>query len=195
MSLIEPPHLHLSSDDEQTLLDVAVASIQCGLGSGKPQTIDVELHPAALRTIRASFVTLRIAGQLRGCMGAITAVEPLVADVARNAFAAAFRDPRFPPLERDEAGRLDVHISVLSPPNAIEFETEADLLSRIRPEIDGLTLFEGSHRATLLPAVWRHVSTPRDFLAHLKRKAGLPTDYWSSTLRIERYTAYSIGHD
>jgi AMMECR1 domain-containing protein len=83
----------------------------------------------------------------------------------------------------------------LSPPVAVEFESEEELLARIRPGIDGLTLYEQSHKATLLPAVWRHVSTPGEFLAHLRKKAGLPSDYWSSTLRVERYTAHSFGDE
>ena len=152
-------------------------------------------YPELLQQPGASFVTLRIAHRLRGCMGSLQATEPLVVNVARNAFTAAFRDPRFAPLARDEFGDLSIHLSLLGRPEPLTFASEAELLSLIRPGIDGLTLTEGNARATLLPAVWKTVSDPREFLAHLKRKAGLQPDYWSLTLRVERYTAESVGAD
>lgn len=177
------------------LLDVAAASIDYALTENRTLEVVAENYPEPLREPRASFVTLRIASQLRGCMGSLQVTEPLVTNVARNAYAAAFRDPRFAPVTRPEVASLDIHLSLLTPAEPIECQTEAHLLSLVRPGIDGLTLIEGSRRGTLLPAVWDTLTDPREFLAHLKRKTGLPVDYWSTTLRVERYTAESVGRD
>jgi AmmeMemoRadiSam system protein A len=182
-------------EHRQALLDVAAAAIDRGLSEGSALAVAVQDYPEILRQPRASFVTLRIGQRLRGCMGSLMATEPLVVNVARNAYTAAFRDPRFAPLARDEFPQLHIHLSLLGHPEPVAFESEAHLLSLIRPGIDGLTLIEGSRRATLLPAVWETLADPREFLAQLKRKAGLPIDYWSATLRVERYTAESVGHD
>jgi len=182
----------LTTDEQQQLLDVAAASIRSELTTGRPPEVSADDFSPALRNLRATFVTLRIGGTLRGCMGSLTASNPLVCDVARNACTAAFRDPRFPPVSQAESDQLEIHISVLSPPEPLPFTSEADLLCRIRPGIDGLILYEDGHRGTLLPAVWEHIRDPREFLDHLKLKAGLPADYWSETIRIERYTAESI---
>ena len=114
-------------------------------------------------------------------------------DVAENAFAAAFRDPRFPPLRPDEYPRLEYHISILNPPEPMTVTSEADLLQQLRPGVDGLVLIEGARRATFLPSVWEQLPDPRQFLAHLKMKAGLPADYWSDSLRFERYTVEEFG--
>jgi uncharacterized protein len=181
-----------AAEHRQTLLDVAQAAIDRGLSQQAVLPVAAD-YPELLREPRASFVTLRIHERLRGCMGSLQATEPLVVNVARNAFAAAFRDPRFTPLLREEFSELAIHLSLLSRSEPLEFESEEHLFSLIRPGIDGLTLIEGSRRATLLPAVWESVAHPRDFLAHLKRKAGLAPDYWSKTLRVERYTAESVG--
>jgi len=182
----------LTTDEQQQLLDVAAASIWSGLRTGRPLEVSADEFSTALRQPRATFVTLRIGEALRGCMGSLAANVPLVCDVARNAYAAAFRDPRFPPVSAAELDSLEIHISVLSPPEPLPFASEADLLSKIRPGVDGLILYEDGHRGTLLPAVWDHIRDPGEFLAHLKLKAGLPADYWSETIRIERYTAESI---
>jgi AmmeMemoRadiSam system protein A len=183
------------SDYYQTLLGVAAASIDHGLSRHGALPVVPQDYPELLREPRASFVTLRIGPRLRGCMGSLEATEPLVVNVARNAFSAAFRDPRFTPVVREEFPQLAIHLSLLSRPEPLEFESEEQVLSLIRPGIDGLTLIEGSRRATLLPAVWTTVADPREFLTHLKKKAGLPANYWSPTVRVERYTAESVGHD
>lgn len=173
------------------LKDVARAAIEHGLRHGRPPNPDPADYPPALREPRASFVTLKRGGRLRGCIGSLEAVRPLVVDVAHNAFAAAFQDPRFPPLEAEELNDLDISISVLSPAQPIHFESEADLLARLRPGVDGLILSDGGHRGTFLPSVWEQLPEPAAFLAQLKLKAGLPPDYWSPTLRVERYTTES----
>ena len=138
---------------------------------------------------RATFVTLTIRGALRGCIGMLEACRPLVEDVARNACAAAFGDPRFGPLSREEFEQMDLHISVLSPPEEMVFSSEADLLEQIRPGVDGLILQDAGRRGTFLPCVWEELPNQEIFWMHLKMKAGLPTNYWSDTLRVYRYTA------
>ncbi|MEX0701698.1 MAG: AmmeMemoRadiSam system protein A [Planctomycetales bacterium] len=185
--------LSLSLAQRDLLLDVADASIEHGLTAGRPLPVVSGAHPPPLRVLLATFVTLRIDGELRGCMGSLEATEPLVENVARNAFAAAFRDPRFPPLAAAEFARLDAHLSILSPPQPLGFASQAELLALVRPGLDGLILIEGPRRGTLLPAVWEHLPDPHEFLAHLKRKAGLPPTYWSDTLRVMRYTAESVA--
>ncbi len=151
--------------------------------------------PDELMEERATFVTLELGGRLRGCIGMLEACRPLAEDVAHNACAAAFEDPRFPPLSRDEFELLEIHISVLSPPEEIIFSAEADLLAQIRPGVDGLILQEGYRRGTFLPSVWEELPEKEHFLAHLKLKAGLPKTYWSESLRVFRYAAEYFGEN
>ncbi len=185
----------LTSADRRTLLDVAGKSIAHGISTGSELAIDLANQPHRLLARQPCFVTLHVDGKLRGCMGSLEGSEPLVANVARNAWLAAFRDPRFGKLTRDEFPSLEIHISLLSSPEELHFQSEADLLSQIRPGVDGLTLIEGGRRGTLLPSVWRSVRDAHEFLAHLKKKTGLAANYWSDTIRVERYTAESIGRD
>ncbi len=170
-----------------SLLQIARDSIQHGLRHGRPLTVDTGLLDPALREPGASFVTLEIGNRLRGCIGSLEAYRPLAIDVAENAFAAAFRDPRFPPLTEDEFDRIDIHISILGPAREIDFADEQDLLDQIRPGIDGLILEYGSHRGTFLPAVWESLPDKHQFLEHLKMKAGLPAGFWSDDIRVWRY--------
>jgi AmmeMemoRadiSam system protein A len=118
----------------------------------------------------------------------LEACRPLAEDVAENACAAAFEDPRFEPLTKKEFEKLEIHISVLSPPEELIFSSKENLLSQIRPGTDGLILQDGFRRGTFLPSVWEELPSKELFLAHLKQKAGLPADYWSDTLRVFRYT-------
>jgi AmmeMemoRadiSam system protein A len=181
----------LPSGDRVELLRIARRSIESGL-DGTALRIRAEEFSASLRAIRASFVTLEIDGRLRGCIGTLDARRPLVEDVAHNAYNAAFDDPRFPPLRRVELAAVEIHLSLLSLPEPIAFQSEQDLLAQIRPRVHGLVLEEGRRRGTFLPSVWEQLPDPVEFLRHLKRKAGLPEDYWSATLRVSRYTAESV---
>ena len=177
----------------RTLLTLARDSIDHGLAHGTPLHPDAATLPTGLCEKRASFVTLHLDGRLRGCIGSLEARRALAEDVAENAFAAAFRDPRFPPLGRVEAPRLELEISVLSPAQPMRFTSEADLLGQLRPGVDGLILSDQGRRGTFLPSVWSQLPEPGDFLAHLKRKAGLPGGHWSATLEVARYTTESFG--
>lgn len=183
----------LSRPDRAALLDVARRSIRHGLEQGEALRVDPAFYPETLRPLRATFVTLELKGQLRGCIGALAAHQPLVSDVAEHAHAAAFDDPRFPPVTAREFPGLDLFISVLSPSEPLRFDSEESLLEQLRPGVDGLILQFRNHRATFLPAVWEHLSDPYVFLSQLKQKAGLPLNFWSPELRAERYTTEYFG--
>ncbi len=181
--------MSLNDAQKNQLLELAHASIQHGLDTGNPLLIeDLHHYPAELTVKRASFVTLERKGQLRGCIGMLEAIRPLVEDVVENAFAAAFRDPRFPALTAVELLDLQLHISVLSPATAIHFDSEQDLLAQLKPGVDGLILQEGYRRGTFLPSVWEQLPDAAQFLRHLKQKAGLPANYWSDSLKVFRYS-------
>jgi len=183
----------LTAEHRETLLEVAEASIREGLHTGHALPLHPEEYPAELRAVRATFVTLHKAGELRGCIGSLEAYQPLVANVAHNAYAAAFSDPRFPPLAAEEYPLLTLDIAILSPPEPLAFSSEQELLRQLRPGIDGLILEERNHRGTFLPSVWETLPTPEAFLRQLKMKAWLPPEHWSDTLRVSRYTTESFG--
>jgi AmmeMemoRadiSam system protein A len=185
----------LSHAQQRLLLDVARESLEHGLAHGRPLTVVVGDFAAPLREPRASFVTLHRQGRLRGCIGTLEAHRPLVVDVAANAYAAAFSDPRFPPLSREELADLDLSISILSPPQQLAFDSEEDLRAQLRPGVDGLILQDNGRRGTFLPSVWSELPDRRRFLEHLKLKAGLPGGYWSDSIRAFRYTVQGIGKD
>jgi AmmeMemoRadiSam system protein A len=188
----------LSEELRRLLLRTARDAIRHGLECGGPPQVErIEELPEALREHRAAFVTLHLEGRLRGCIGHLEAIEPLVRDVADNAFAAAFRDPRFPPLRSAEFDPLHIEISVLSPATPLHFEDEAALIALLQPGLDGLILTEDTggveRRGTFLPSVWDQLPEPRLFLRHLKQKAGLPADYWSEQIQVWRYRTESFG--
>ena len=145
-------------------------------------------HDPALDQLGATFVTLMQAGELRGCVGSLEARRALSADVTSNALAAAFHDPRFPPLAASEFERMSVEVSLLSPAQALTVADEQDLGRKLRPGLDGVVLYCDRHRATFLPQVWETLPEPRQFIAALKHKAGLRPDFWSPELRFARYT-------
>ncbi len=187
--------LAFTDAQQQTLLQLARAAVESGLRTGRPMPIDPADHDPALAQTRAAFVTLHVGGELHGCIGTIEPARPLVAEVARCAFGAAFEDPRFEPIAREDLPFLDIHISVLTPPQPLHADDEADLIRQLRPGIDGVVLEDEAlgRRGTFLPAVWDKLPDPRDFVTQLKIKAGLPPDHWSPTLQWYRYTAQSIG--
>ena len=183
----------LSAEERSSLLALARRSIEHGLERGQALQISSADFPTALQDERACFVTLNRAGALRGCIGQLEAVQPLVSDVVENAYAAAFRDPRFPPLGSNELRDLELHISVLTPAVPIEFASEEELIRQLRPGLDGLILEEGSLRGTFLPSVWEALGEPQAFLEHLKIKAGLPANYWSGRIKVYRYETESFS--
>ncbi len=168
----------------ETLLAVARDAIAQRLGEA-----GVSHDPRAwLLEPGASFVTLTQQGALRGCIGSLEAHRPLLEDVRANAVAAAVRDPRFPPLRAQELPHTRIEVSLLSPAIDLEFESEAQALALLRAGIDGVVLRFDHTRGTFLPQVWESLPRPEDFLAQLKRKAGLPADFWHRDIRLSRYT-------
>lgn len=160
------------------------------------ERLDAPIIPTAdhprLAQAGATFVTLLRSHQLRGCIGSLEAWRPLREDVHENAIAAAFRDPRFPPLSASEFPGIEIEVSLLTTPEPIGGYNEAQIRDQLRPDIDGAILVAGADRhhvrATFLPQVWEQLPEPVEFLRHLKRKAGLPDHYWSSDTRLLRYT-------
>ncbi len=181
----------LSETQRSVLLDVARRAVQHGLEHGRAMTPELR-GQRALAEQGASFVTLHCRQRLRGCIGSLQASRPLLLDVAANAYAAAFQDPRFPPLGAQEEPHLRIGVSVLSAPSQLQFHDQQDLLNQLRPGIDGLILEAQGHRGTFLPAVWRQLGDAAQFLAQLKVKAGLREDYWSESVKIWRYTTDSF---
>lgn len=135
----------------------------------------------------ACFVTLTQQGELRGCIGTLQAHRPLLEDVKANAVAAALHDPRFPALCAAELDYTEVEISLLSPAADMTFTSEADALAQLRPGIDGVIFQCRHYRSTFLPQVWEQLPQPRDFMAHLKHKAGLSPAFWSEEVKLSRY--------
>lgn len=169
------------------LIELAVATIEHGLTKGRPPHVAVDSFAEGLRVMRATFVTLERENQLRGCIGSVIATRPLVEDLVENAFRAAFRDPRFPPLAAEEREGLGVSLSVLSPMTEMAVDSEMTLRNALRPGTDGLLIEDDGRRAVFLPQVWEQLPDPGQFLMHLKDKAGLARDYWSDDLKAWRF--------
>ncbi len=178
----------LGEREQEILRQVAMDSIRHGLSRDRPLPVGPGSYPAPLEEPGAVFVTLEREGRLRGCIGSYLARRPLVEDVAENAFAAAFLDPRFRPLSREEMDGLELHISLLTPPVPVEAANRGELLATLRPGVDGLLLEDPPHRATFLPQVWEALPDPEEFLDQLFTKGGLARGHWSPTLRFHRYT-------
>ncbi len=162
----------------------AVITKQLGIAATIPKAVD---NPW-LNDHAATFVTLKLNGELRGCIGSLKARYSLIDDLQSNAVAAAFHDPRFPPLSEDELDQIQIEVSILSPPEKIEYSSEADLLAQLRPHIDGVVFNCGNYRSTFLPQVWDQLPSPEHFMARLKEKAGLAADFWSDEVLIYRYS-------
>ena len=172
------------ADLGRVLLGIARSAIGEELGFGASSSWN---HPA-LTPPGATFVTLKQAGELRGCIGSLEPRRPLGVDVRENALAAAFRDPRFPPLTTREFGATSIEVSLLTRDEPVEARSEEELIARLRSGVDGLVVQHGANRATFLPQVWATIADPRAFFRALKRKAGLPEDFWSPQLNVSRYT-------
>lgn len=174
----------MSDERGKVLLPIARTAISRALNI--PRTADESA--SWLSEHGACFVTLTHHGELRGCIGSLQAHRPLLADVKGNAVAAALHDPRFAPLSRAELDITEIEISLLSPTQAMDIQDEADALVQLRPHVDGVVFEYRHYRSTYLPQVWEHFSQPRQFLASLKNKAGLPGDFWADEVKLARYT-------
>jgi AmmeMemoRadiSam system protein A len=183
-----PTPAPVSIDDRdlgRVLLTIARSAIAARLDLPRSD----EPRNPALAQPAATFVTLHCRGELRGCIGSLEPVRPLGVDVRENALAAAFRDPRFPPLAVREFEATSVEVSLLSAAERFYVASEEDLAQRLRPGVDGLILEHDGRRATYLPQVWEAIPDPRDFVAALKRKAGWPQGFWSPRVNVFRYGA------
>jgi len=181
------------ASDRRALLELARYAVEYGIRVGGTPTIVSSDYSPALQSQRSSFVTLKCGQNLRGCIGQLEAREALVQSVAHNAYAAAFNDPRFPPLRAGELSGVAISLSVLSTQAPLMFDNERQLLQQLRPGRDGLILRELDKCGTFLPAVWKMLPEPEAFLRELKVKAGLAPDYWSATLTVARYSADTFG--
>ena len=187
--------MNLDGEQRSKLLALARQSIEAGLSAMRWVSMPVQDFSGPLGERRGSFVTLRTLGQLRGCCGILTTERTLAEDLWRNAWGSAFADPRFSPLEAEEWRDVDLHISVLTPLEPIVVADEDELLDRLRPAIDGLALERDDASATFLPDVWEQIPDPREFVRHLKQKAGWPAGSWSPHIKVSRFTTESFGDE
>ncbi len=168
----------LTDEEKSYLLRLARKAIESAVLQKDLPAVSLESLSPALREEGASFVTLTEGGELRGCIGALEAYQPLALDVREHAIAAAMDDPRFPPVQPAELPRLHIEISRLTSPQPLHYTQPTDLTKLLHPHVDGVILREGFRRATFLPQVWRQIPDPEDFLSLLCRKMGSPADLW-----------------
>jgi len=182
---------NITPEQGALLLEIArtIITKQLGIRAILPKASE---HPW-LSDLAATFVTLKKDGELRGCIGSLKAHYPLIDDLQNNAIAAAFQDPRFPPLSADELEHISIEVSLLSDPLPLTFTDETDALAQLEPGVDGVILEYGAHRGTFLPQVWKQLPTPDRFMAHLKQKAGLPPDFWSHDVLLYRYSVQKFA--
>lgn len=187
-----PPPLAVAPEDGQALVALARQRIAETLGViTSPEAsalLQERLHRPVFEKPGGTFVTLKKNGQLRGCIGSLSARQPLKEDVAQNAVNAAFRDPRFSPLTASELDQVDIEVSVLSDPQPLSYDSAEDLIQQLRPGVDGVIIQRGTRRATFLPQVWEQLPTHDAFLGHLCLKAGLPEKAWrAGDLEVSTY--------
>ena len=171
----------LTDGEKQLLLRLAREAMECGVRGKKLPPLDKNSLTPHLLEQGASFVTLTINGDLRGCIGALEANQPLVDDVREHAVAAALEDPRFRPVAESELDRIKLEVSRLTAPRPLEYSDSEDLLKKLRPHVDGVILKNDYRRATFLPQVWDQIPDPEDFLDHLCAKMGANQNLWLNT--------------
>jgi AmmeMemoRadiSam system protein A len=172
----------LTLDEQKILLRLARESVERAVKGEELPPLDLSTLPPRLREDGASFVTLTLHGKLRGCIGSLEPYESLAEDVREHASGAALKDPRFPPVSEEELGGLEIEISRLTRPIPLDYRDANDLLSRLRPHVDGVILrADHQRRATFLPQVWEKIPDPAEFLDNLCYKMGLEPDLWRRT--------------
>jgi AmmeMemoRadiSam system protein A len=177
----------ITDEDRAALLKLARSAIEAKLIK-RMKVVRPEKMTPALKENRGCFVTLHKHGELRGCIGTIEAVKPLVASVEENALNAAFRDPRFSSLEEKELQDINIEVSVLSVPQELSFTDKDDLKRKLKKGVHGVILASGWHKATFLPQVWDQLPDVEKFLEHLRMKAGIDKDCWKdNTIRVQTY--------
>jgi AmmeMemoRadiSam system protein A len=168
----------LTTEEKQTLLRLARQALEMGVRGKKLPPLDLETMSPRLGAQGASFITLTINGKLRGCIGALEPYQPLAEDVREHAVAAALQDYRFPNVTPEELAQIEIEVSRLTIPVPLEYDTPDDLLSKLRPGVDGVLLRDGVRRATFLPQVWEKLPDPAEFLDNLCYKMGTQPDLW-----------------
>jgi AmmeMemoRadiSam system protein A len=171
----------LTEGERGILLHLAREAIESAVRKEKLPPLDLQSLPPTLRENGASFVTLTLHDDLRGCIGALEAYQPLAEDVREHAIAAALDDPRFPPVSKSELDRIRIEVSRLTAPQVLEYTSSEDLLKKLRPHVDGVILKQGPRRATFLPQVWEKIPDPADFLDQLCYKMGARPSLWRDT--------------
>ncbi len=177
----------LTDGEKQILLRLAREAMTFAVMGNHLPTLDFNSLSLPLRENGASFVTLTINDELRGCIGALEAHQPLARDVREHAVAAALEDPRFPPVDKTELNRIRLEVSRLTAPHLLEYSSSEDLLTKLHPHVDGVILKNDHRRATFLPQVWEKIPSPEDFLDHLCVKMGARSDLWQRT-KLQVYT-------
>jgi AmmeMemoRadiSam system protein A len=168
----------LTPEEQKTLLHLAREALEHGVRGEYLPPIDPSMLTPRLQEEGASFVTLTERGQLRGCIGALEPHQPLALDVREHAVAAALEDPRFPPVNDRELGRINIEVSRLTRPVPLPYTDADDLLRKLRPHVDGVILRDSFRRATFLPQVWEKIADPAEFLRNLCYKMGADPDLW-----------------
>jgi AmmeMemoRadiSam system protein A len=168
----------LTLEEQTTLLRLAREALEHGVKRENLPPLDEFTLTPRLQEPGASFVTLTTGGQLRGCIGALEAYQPLAQDVRDHAVAAALQDPRFPAVSEGELSGIEIEISRLTRPIPLDYKDADDLLSKLRPYVDGVILRDAFHRATFLPQVWEKIPDPVGFLNNLCYKMGASEDLW-----------------
>ena len=186
----------LTEDEGNYLLSVARKTIEQRLSSQNEQTQSDADRSSKFLEQRGTFVTLTTGGNLRGCIGHIIPQESLIEGIRVNAINAAFQDPRFPPLTREEWEKVKVEISILTEPKPLAYSDAQDLLQKLRPEIDGVIIRKGYHQSTFLPQVWEQLPQKEEFLSHLCLKAGLGSDSWKAgDLEVSTYQVQAFEEE
>lgn len=172
----------LTSEEQQILLRLAREAMERGVKGEELLPLELSSLPASLREEGCSFITLTLRGQLRGCIGSLDAYQSLAEDVREHAIAAALKDPRFPPVREDEISGIQIEVSRLTRAVLLEYQDANDLLSKLRPHVDGVILRAvPSRRATFLPQVWEKIPDCAEFLNNLCYKMGVEPDVWRHT--------------
>jgi AmmeMemoRadiSam system protein A len=169
---------HLTDDEKKTLLHLAREALERGVRRQVLPPLDRSMLTPVLQTEGASFVTLTKNGQLRGCIGSLEPHQPLAEDVRERAIQAALEDYRFPPVQPAELSKIEIEISRLTKPTALDYASADDLLLKLQPGIDGVILLDGKRRATFLPQVWQSIPEKAEFLSQLCAKMNVPRDLW-----------------
>ena len=186
----------VSEDEGKSLLEMARETIKNRLFNLEEPQIDLKDIPEIFQKRLGNFVTIHIGGNLRGCIGHIIPRYPLIEGIKENAINAAFKDPRFPPLTKGEFDRIEVEISILTPPKELPYTDAEDLLKKLRPGTDGVIIKKGFYEATFLPQVWEQLPKKEDFLSHLCLKAGLSSDSWKTEkLQVSTYQVQAFEEE